>query len=390
MAQKHKHILDRVTTIVKHHKELTIAKGELFNIYSILNLKTKEVRTHSAFIAELLNPSGSHFMGSKFLKAFLEVLPSEDFDKHLDLENTIVFIEFYIGAINRESKTGGRIDLLLKDNQGKSIAIENKIDADDQGEQIERYCNYNKNNNKVIYLSKFGDEPSEMSKGELSSGSDFYVISYKNEIINWLEICQNIASDQPILRESIKQYKILIQQITNTLGNQQENELEAVVVNSLEEASQISSKYIQVVKTLKENFRKAVLHLLEESEMEGYTYKTQKEVSSACASVWFHNKVSDAKKTWFGVESFSGIGHSGGVLFVGIYSEKRDLELDKEYDSLNKGWIHHKILKFDNQEVNLSDNSFLQRITTKENLNIVAKDIVKQIIPFVKEHAHLV
>ena len=108
-------------------------------------------------------------------------------------------------------------------------------------------------------------------------------------------MCQTIASDQPILRESIKQYKILIQKITHTLGNQQNNELKTVVLNNLEEASLIASKYNQVVKKIKEDFRNKVVELLK-IEITEYSISKPKEVTKQYASIWFDNAVSTAKK----------------------------------------------------------------------------------------------
>jgi len=388
MLNKQKQMLDKVKTIVKHHKQLTHAKGELFNIYTILNLKTKEVRTHSAFIAALLNPSGTHLMGNSFLNAFISLLPKDIPKNYLDIDTTTITIEFFIAPINKKNKTGGRIDILLKDRNGVTISIENKINAADQKQQIERYYNYNESKNKVIYLSKFGEEPDEISKGELVEGTDFYVISYQKHIANWLEMCQTIASDQPILRESIKQYKILIQKITHTLGNQEDRELKTVVINNLEEASLIATKYNQVVKNIKEDFRNKVIDFLK-IETKEYSISKKKDISAQCASIWFNNEVSTANKTWFGAESFSGKGHADGVLFVGIYSEKDGLILDKEYKALNKNWVHHQVLKYDNEDVNLYESSFLQKINTKDKLDIVAKNVANQILAFVKENNHL-
>ena len=272
----YKNILDRTRTIVTHHKQLTEAKGELFNIYHILNVKTKEVRTHSAFIAELLNPNGSHLMKDVFLKAFIKFLPKDKFKKHLDYKTTKVTVEYFIDVLDKKKKLGGRIDILVQDINGNSISIENKIDAGDQDDQIERYCNYNSEKNKVVYLSKFGEEPSITSKGELISGEHFDVISYQEEIINWLEVCQKIASDQPILRESIKQYKILIQNITNTLGNQEDKELREIVINNLEEAAHITSKYNNIVFNLKVKFKKRVHEILVEKFPEYKIYNRKK------------------------------------------------------------------------------------------------------------------
>ena len=52
----------------KRNKEIRSAKGEEFNIFSILNVQSQEVRLHSKIIAELLNIKGSHGMKDIFLK----------------------------------------------------------------------------------------------------------------------------------------------------------------------------------------------------------------------------------------------------------------------------------------------------------------------------------
>lgn len=59
-------MLDEVRLIVNRNRierEEKRKRGELFNIFNVLDLRTNEVRTHSAFIAELLNPDGNHGLG---------------------------------------------------------------------------------------------------------------------------------------------------------------------------------------------------------------------------------------------------------------------------------------------------------------------------------------
>lgn len=49
-------------------------RGENFNIFNILGVTSDETRTHSAFIAELLDPSGSHGLGNQFLQSFVDTV----------------------------------------------------------------------------------------------------------------------------------------------------------------------------------------------------------------------------------------------------------------------------------------------------------------------------
>lgn len=46
-------------------------------MFDILDRRTDEVKTHSAMLAELLNPTGSHNMGEKFLLLFLKMLQNK-------------------------------------------------------------------------------------------------------------------------------------------------------------------------------------------------------------------------------------------------------------------------------------------------------------------------
>jgi hypothetical protein len=67
-------LLYQITAIRKQYDKMAELTGENFNVFKVLGLTTNEVRTHSAFIAELLNPKGSHGQKDVFLKLFLEVL----------------------------------------------------------------------------------------------------------------------------------------------------------------------------------------------------------------------------------------------------------------------------------------------------------------------------
>src|SRR5690554_1214303 len=69
-----RNFLDNVATISKKYEEIAKITGENFNVFKILRLTTNEVRTHSAFIAELLDPKGCHDQGEVFLRLFIEKL----------------------------------------------------------------------------------------------------------------------------------------------------------------------------------------------------------------------------------------------------------------------------------------------------------------------------
>lgn len=238
MLDKYKSLLKNTSVIIDHQRELDAIRGETFNVFSILKLEAKENRTHSAFIAELLDPKGSHKMGNVFLKLFLSHI---GFEPETTYENPQITKEFYIGPIDNENKTGGRIDILIQLDNGQIISIENKIYALDQDHQIERYVNYNTSKNTVYYLTLTGEEPTKGSSGTLIAETDYYCLSYSSDMINWLEGCQKEAVTKPIIRETIRQYILLLKKLTHQLSDtKMQEEIIKEISKEYEAARQIA------------------------------------------------------------------------------------------------------------------------------------------------------
>lgn len=238
-------LLDNTSRIVKHQEEIKILRGENFNIFSILKMESKENGTHSAIIGELLNPHGSHYFKTIFLEHFLRTI---DYHGKLETKTANLVLEKHIGTKNNDSKSGGRIDIYIYDAKGNTVSIENKIYANDQENQIERYINHNKSKNTVYYLTLNGIEASEKSKSEsIREGIDYFCISYKNTIIEWLEYCLKDAVEQPILRESIKQYILLIKKLTNQLNDaKMSKEIKELIRNNYYSAKTIEANVSKV------------------------------------------------------------------------------------------------------------------------------------------------
>ncbi len=97
-------------------------RGEIFNIFSVIGVQRKEVRLHSAFLAELLNPRGNHGLGDRFLVAFLEKVLGKD-NYSFETKTTNVIVEYVIGTISEDGKRGGRIDILLTDKKNNAPKI---------------------------------------------------------------------------------------------------------------------------------------------------------------------------------------------------------------------------------------------------------------------------
>jgi hypothetical protein len=225
-------LLKEVSSINRKYDTIAELSGDNFNIFKILDVETREEKTHSAIIAELLNPIGSHGKKATFLDLFLQTCCSKNFT--LNSNNATVTVEKSTGFINEDYTEGGRIDILIE-SEGKAIIIENKIYAVDQENQLLRYANYGKQqyNDKyeLIYLTLWKEDPSEISLGNKKFA--YSKLSYRENILEWLQLCHKEAFDFPMLREAIKQYINLVKSLTNqTMNDNMNNE----IVNSILES----------------------------------------------------------------------------------------------------------------------------------------------------------
>lgn len=132
MMEKEESLLKQVKVINEKHETIKRINGENFNIFSILNLERKEVDTHSYFIYDLLNPKGSHNQGDKFLQIFLkQILKKKEYKKIGSILEDKIEREKII-------TNGKRIDFTIE-TSNFFIAIEMKVDAYDQDEQLYDY-----------------------------------------------------------------------------------------------------------------------------------------------------------------------------------------------------------------------------------------------------------
>lgn len=203
----------------KSYHDERVKNGDYFNVFNVLGLSSNETRTHSAFLAELLNPYGSHGMGDLFLKKFLLYAHIEDLN--LETKNAYVEVERSIGEIDEDYEHGGRIDLMVESAAGKGIIIENKIYAVDQPKQLVRYHNYAEatySDYRLLYLSLDKGEASvDSTKGnnvQLISGKDYLSITYRNEILKWLSDCLEELPKDKVVYIILKQYIDLLKQLT--------------------------------------------------------------------------------------------------------------------------------------------------------------------------------
>ncbi len=239
-----KEFLRKVKYIWDKNEEIIKLKHERFNIFSILRKEHEEEKLHSAFLAQLLNPKGDHGFGDTFLKIFVKTIIKNNFLT----ENVYTYCEKVV--------ENGRVDIYI-DNGSQLLLIENKIYAGDQDKQLERYHShmsqkYENADSSLLYLTLDGKSPTNKSKGNLNE-NQFQCISYKDNILPWLELCLKESTEVPTVRETIKQYINLIKKLTGGLNSQmQQKEIIDLIKNNLDIARLIRNNFEVAERELQE------------------------------------------------------------------------------------------------------------------------------------------
>jgi len=228
-------LLKQLETINKKYDEIDKITGRNFNIFDAGNIGHIET-FHTRLIAELLSPNGSHNQKDKFLKIFLDTLGF----KKIKLTKPESHSEFVI-------ENNRRIDILIKD-ESFIIGIEAKVYANDGNKQLKDYYEFLKKKNKyfkLYYLTLDGHLPDEKSLDDLKIDKDIFIISFGDEIYDWINRCIKEVSDIPVIREGLYQYKLLLEKLTNK-NIQKEEEVKEVIgkdSESIKAANEIFKNY---------------------------------------------------------------------------------------------------------------------------------------------------
>lgn len=200
--------LRRLANLVDDCKVNANRRGERFNLFSILGVQRDEARTHSRFLAELLNPEGRHGEGLRFLRAFItDVLGlSHELSERIN--------------VTRELSTAEqrRVDLVVESPE-LVIGIEVKIDAGDQEAQLYDYYReiiHRSSSQKtavLCYLTLDGKTPSSNSLKTLDPDK-VCCLSFAGHISDWIDICISLSNHKPELSHALIQYKRLIEDLT--------------------------------------------------------------------------------------------------------------------------------------------------------------------------------
>lgn len=380
-----KQLFNQVRTISKTYDLIAKNTGENFNIFQILGMETAEVKTHSKFLAELLNPNGSHLQGDTFLKLFVKYLNDliVDNEKPIKLDynsSTNVFIEKHIGK--KTDTEGGRIDITIEEGKKHLICIENKIYAGEQDKQMLRYSNFGNTfeTKHLFFLTLWGNETNTNGDAKV------YPISYKTHIVEWLELCKKEAVNLPILRESIGQYINLIKKLTHQTSNKNmANDLQKIILENYDESSLIYENFTQSVFNLYNN---VIRNLVEKVQL--YLQNSEWEISRVGEiksindrGLLFIKPKNSVIQHGFGIEEFNPLckyHHFNHRIFYGITNWNQDtkfLEIAKNINKSNVrgGWINYDFPKSERFDFSLSTNLLIKSLLKESQQLEFVEDI---------------
>lgn len=366
-------LLSQVRVYVNEDKQRraeAFRRGECYNVFNVLGVDNMEL-SHSAFLAALLDPDGSHGMRDAFLKAFIDTIAHGGTKPELDTVHAKVYTEYNIGNITET--TGGRIDILITDRSdtgsgkagGHAIIIENKIGAPDQSNQLLRYHNFAPEA-ALLYLTLNGEEPSAQSRGTLNAQDGGYqCISYRRDIIGWLHKCAQLAFDKPRVRETINQYINLLQQLTNQNTMEQNKEQLQLLTENFEQATTIEQSMPDVRKHIFQDiFRKQVEEQLAKEDAPKVTI-------ADCSSDGFASYTISFRMEDRTQENLFRFTTEGGKMYYGVCRAAaqegiRDEKIDTTGYHRNPWWIVWKYMPEEYQNWSKDSKIFMHILSAEK------------------------
>lgn len=352
-------LLNNVRAIADKYEFLRKETGCDFNVFEIANISAKEVSI-CRVLYDLLSPTGSHHQGDKYLELFAENV--------LQLENCAE-TEWGKAKVYREYllPSGRRIDLVIETEQPlRFIPIEVKIYADEQEKQCIdywKYANEQQNNGKSVlyYLTRFGDEPSEYSKGE-NENCKIVCISFAKDILEWLSLCIKETDTWRLapIREVMVQLMTAIRKFT---GQMKDGEMEEIK-NLLRHSPEYMKSAVALEKAIKlvsmDVMRDLFATIEQKIDMALPTVRKNKKWiyydDGNAIEKFYNNQIS----TWPGIAYyFDDVSENGAEICLKL---EIDNKLFLGYGNTVKGvHKHEKIVSQDTVE------KLLQKLNSKEN-----------------------
>ena len=215
-----------------------------------------------------------------------------------------------------------------------------------------------------MYLTLNGSSPT--SGIGLIERHHYFNISYKEDIINWLELCIKEASDKPMHREVIKQYIYLIKKLTGqTLNKKMGEEIQNLILKNYLSAEQIVKEFEKIKYKITGSIRARITEILILELGSKYKVTTRNKIGDTNSGIWLELKDYQNLGIYFGIEPFSGKGNVRNELFFGI------LNLNDSHKSIFENhnfkcfrwWrdvdFFDNLEGFKNNRINFSDSEFI-------------------------------
>lgn len=323
MEQSFNNLFQKVGLLVQQvedERKESQQRGERFNIFQICRIDHYELQ-HSAIIAEMIDPKGSHGQGELYLKLFMM-----EYGTKLSIDD----IEYDKVEVRREVWTeahDGRMDIFIEYNGHPLVIIENKLFAKDQSIQLIKYkkdadikINKSQKTNQefeyeIVYLSLDGKKASDDS----SNGVDYFQMSYSKNIVDWLTQCIGHSARIPLVRETLIQYQNHIKQITNqNMEKDQKDKLleilsqhpvEYEAILQIDHNEYLKYAYVNYVEgkfrlfASENNLIYKVDGLWERNKEKGFYFR---QPNWNHAAIWFFSEASGFKDFYYGVSNYCG------------------------------------------------------------------------------------
>ena len=281
IMEQFEQLISECNPIVSNHHTVAQDENKKYNIYRILHLTQNEVQM-CRVLADLLNPSGEHRQGAKYLGCFVRTVLGLDVSDE-EIKDAHVYKEYPI-------TNDRRIDIVIT-YHGGFIPVEVKINAGDQKSQCYDYYRFAKKRDKnafIVYLTKSGYKPSEYSvtgrAGDRLPEGAVKCISFSEDILRWLEEIKDGSSDE--MKVLIHQYEGAVKEFVNVDDVEYKMNLTNKILadtdslrTSLEIAGAVNQAKAEIMKKLFEEF---------ETQMQPILCKYNLELETR--SEWFHYK----------------------------------------------------------------------------------------------------
>ena len=220
----------------QEHANTAVFSAANYNVFTVLGVESKEVTTHSAFLAHLFDPTGSHCQGPLFLERFL----AEALGIKGGSPNS--------WTVNKEWVVlGGRIDILLRSKDEETICvIENKIYASDGPAQLSTYRAFLDSasirsafpkRRELLYLTLNGSRSVEADE----QGVSYTTISYANHIASLLRSAVPKIKAPPVVH-TVEQYLRTVE--TLTTHHTMNDDLERKIIDVLAEPKNLATALV--------------------------------------------------------------------------------------------------------------------------------------------------